>query len=123
MCLYISNSATRHLKGRMKKTGSIICYKELVHVHAPIFYLQYQAGWNISDRPSINLLYDEKRGGEVNKGIHVYVSKKVAQQRTNRKLIPVRCYLKDLVKAGRNSEAVFMKVFITKKDWKKHVAN
>ena len=82
--------------------------------------MTYKYGWNISDRPDIHLTFEEDKYDEVRRGIHVYTNKKIIGPVGNWSVIvPVTCCLKDLVGYG-HQEAVFMKVFINKKNWKKY---
>ena len=61
----------------------------------------------------------EKRGHVVEKGIHVYTNKKMAQRLWIEDIIiPVICDIEDLVSCGTYNEAVFMKVRITSRTWK-----
>ena len=122
MCLSIQQSSMRHIRGRMKKTGSVICYKILNQgLYSPIRCQQYHSGFNYSYRQVTDLFICEKESDTVNNGLHVYTSKKQALLRSNRWniIIPVRCYLKDFVAAGHKG-AVFTKVFIRKHDIRKY---
>ena len=76
-----------------------------------------------SDRVSAKLTPAEISYSEITQGIHVYTSREEARTYEflgcDRIIVPVICKEKDLVAEGVGSEAVFMKVRIDKKTWKK----
>ena len=123
MCLTICHKATKHTLSRLRKTGSIICYKVLYvdnselsktpnTIHSPYVYMEYKPGWNSSDRDRDTALsYLEIERKYINYGIHVYTNKRramtsAAYDSTNI-VVPVRCYKKDFVSGGLKREAVF----------------
>lgn len=129
MCLYVDKNETKRIKRRFaaaKKRGLnyIICYKELclnsrIQLKAPFYKKIYKPGWNKSNRKYKTLSAIESSFNEVNKGIHVYLNPNKLY--ATGKLIKCRCYEKDLVAGGEDKEAVFMKVFITKKDYQDYI--
>ena len=83
------------------------------------------AGWVRSNRRTQEPEQDcSDRGRYIQHGIHVYTSRAIARReaayRWNARVVPVTCYLKDLVAADRES-AVFMKVWLAKADFDKAV--
>jgi len=144
MCLNLSQVKNKPRKvfntswyRELKENGKITCYKILekinVNLESPFLLVPYQVGWNKSDRKSIDI-YDKDDPvifswkTVVQHGIHVYRTKRQATKdifyySSSGKLviIPVTCYLKDLVAMGLSSEAVFMKVFLKKADHDKAI--
>ena len=138
MCCYIDKNKTEQLRKRLEKQGFITAYKVYeggCDMLRPACYSSYRvtrAGWIKSDRPSIDqdVTTDDGESEEycgewysVNRGIHVVLTKKETKSwveiLTNPKVVPVRCYKKDLVAAGRHGDAVFLKVFLAEKDYDK----
>ena len=138
MCLNLSQVKNKPRKvfntswyRELKENGKITCYKILekinVNLESPFLLVPYQVGWNKSDRKSIDI-YDKDDPvifswkTVVQHGIHVYRTKRAAKVFVVGNLIvPVTCYLKDLVAMGLSSEAVFMKVFLKKADHDKAI--
>jgi len=109
------------------KDGKITCYKILEYYNkrlmSPYQRKIYRTGWNKSNRKSIDITDTDKQWETVVHGIHVYRTKRQATKDIfcysfsgKLVIIPVTCYLKDLVAMGLYSEAVFMKVFLRKAD-------
>lgn len=125
MCLEVDKRRTRELKQKLSKTGSIVCYKSINCYNGKVRSLFYShhtwlPEWNISNRDKIELTYEEIVDGYISHGIHVYTSYRAASSQYNKRdIIPVRCYKKDLVSGGKEGEAVFMKVFLRKRDYHK----
>lgn len=128
MCLIKdSENTVRYTKTIRSKGGKIRCWK-ILNIHnntliAPYYIMEYKVGINVSSRRSkeINSVddpYTATSTPNVRNGIHVY-------KRKPRKnyylpydvLVPVICDIKDFVASSR-TEAVFMKVFIKKRDYK-----
>lgn len=125
MCLFYDKSFSTRIRNRIVKNGKkITCYKVLRVIgntlESPYFGEEYKPGWNVSDRCEIAQGAKEQEYHEVYKGIHVFTSKKVAKEDVlnGRIVVPVTCYAKDFVGAGC-CEAVFMKVFLSRKDYDK----
>jgi hypothetical protein len=84
-------------------------------------------GWIISNRENKNLSEREAIELKTLKGIHVFEDEQGAKLFRDRQypfceVVPVECYLKDLVMSGMFSNrscSVFMKVRILSKTWKK----
>ena len=120
MCLYIYNE--KAFIKRLTKAGKrgLLVSKEYIIRDGnlfPIFYNDYipiRPGWIISDRRSQVLTRNEISYNVVNHGIHVYTHKKTLLR--HRGITAVRVFKKDLVAVG-HGDAVFMKVFLTKKEY------
>jgi hypothetical protein len=92
----------------------------------------FTAGWNkalrhteiVNDRVHINEKVDEN--ANIMYGIHVGLTPKsvlsILQCHSQRKLVRVRCYLKDLIGVDKQGQAVFTKVFLPKSEYAKAVA-
>jgi len=87
-------------------------------------------GWIVSNRKK------QKAGTEIadinwtqhidiNRGIHVYISRRAIYSMFRAecyRIVPVRCHKSQLVAVGKSlSQAVFMKVFLSKKDYVKAI--
>jgi len=134
MCLSLSQINNKPRKvfntswyRELKENGKITCYKILEHyrdkLFSPFQRYYYKPGWNKSNRKSIDITDTDEQWETVVHGIHVYRTKRQAKKNItcyysscNLVIIPVVCYLKDLVAMGKDSEAVFMKVFIPKSE-------
>lgn len=132
MCLQIEEDEIKKVRRRFrdaKRKGRkyIICYKYL-HAYydcynkfqtlSPHFNTGYDIGWNISNRGSLSLLATELSRCEVDKGIHVYTTFfHLCNRGYDTQYVKVKCYEEDFVSAG-NGEAVFMKVYITREEWR-----
>jgi hypothetical protein len=146
MCLFCSKPATKKLEERFERhNDTITCYKvygcelgtwegrKRKRVLRSFFHNNKKGGWIkkpgmvISDRRYKKMNEEERTAGIINKGIHVYLSKKPADalcaRYKNHVVVPVKCRKEDLVKASlsipkyRSAQAVFMKVEITQKNW------
>lgn len=126
MCLYVDEKETRLIKRRFaaaKRRGKnyIVCYKIVKFVdnkiYSPYYPKEYKPGWNKSNRRILKLTKNEKI--YVNRGIHVMTSNSsiYVDIYENEIIIPVRCYEKDFISGGETKEAVFTKVFISRKDY------
>ena len=127
MCLYLSvyQGKTRQVFNtswhrELQEKKKIVCYKVLkanpigIGLISPFLNFIYRPGWNESSRVEKDL--------SLNVGIHVYRTKRAAKVFVVGNLIvPVTCYLKDLVAMGKSSEAVFMQVFLKKEDYDKAI--
>jgi len=144
MCLYLSvyQGKTRQVFNtswhrELQEKKKIVCYKVLkanpigIGLISPFLNFIYRPGWNESSRVEKDLSHWEKKTWfpetksflpQVNVGIHVYRTKRAAKVFVVGNLIvPVTCYLKDLVAMGKSSEAVFMQVFLKKEDYDKAI--
>jgi len=119
MCLVNDPKEVRRLikNGKCGKYGLreyIIGYKVVIKHKNYIksMYKQYGwiPGWNISDSLKTKPCYKDCF---IYQGIHVYLSLEKAQNcvRKNRKLMPVKCYISDLIGAN-STEAVFSQVYV-----------
>jgi len=131
MCLYAKKSSTERFRAKMKKNrGRIICWKSLnfnssyKELTSKLYYKIWTNGWNKSDRKTKEWTdvgdYQGRSDTEINHGIHVYRSG-IWKKYPYSVMVPVVCYEKDLVAADRN-EAVFMKVYLRKKDYQKAIS-
>lgn len=117
---------------KLKKKKEVNCYKiyypdralkTLECQHRGNFIVE-KPGWVVSNRETKK--FNRMERTIVNKGIHVFLNKKGAEEHLGTGvIIPVRCYYKDLVAVGilgnSTESAVFMKVRITKKAFDKAV--
>ena len=88
-----------------------------------------KAGVVKSDRASKEFTISEYAGGFVNRGIHVFTTRKKAEKElrwaspsgSNKRfvIVPVICRKSDLIAQGVADDAVFMKVRIEKRTWDK----
>ena len=134
MCLSLSQIKNKPRKvfntswyRELKENGKITCYKILEKIkgnlESPYYLMPYQPGWNKSNRKMVDISDKNINCMFVSRGIHVYRTKRQAKENItcyysscNLVIIPVVCYLKDLIAMGKHSEAVFMKVFIPKSE-------
>jgi hypothetical protein len=140
MCLYADKKNPLKGKSRIRfdKDGYATCWKVYGCTGIKGLFSPYYDngsvtnGWIVSNRES------KKTGNDygdqchrdnvlVNQGIHVYTSKKEAEERwkgySSYFIVPVRCHKSQLVAvsnaSNNQSEAVFMKVFLKKADYDK----
>lgn len=120
----------RFARAEQKGKNYITCYKALDVIkvfkeqekkfllRSPYYSQYYEVGWNYSDRKSKKLTKVEIEDNEISHGIHVYLNmcKKNIENE-----IPVRCYKRDFISADAPKRAVFMKIFITKKDYNEFI--
>ena len=91
-----------------------------------------QPGWIVSDRKSKEISIDNGDGMNYNRnniehGIHVFTRHVEARQYADEDvdvIVPIRCHKSQLVAVSSTEpEAVFMKVFLKKEDYKKAINN
>lgn len=128
MCLYIGKAPDRFQRKYYKvfrrhdsKALGSIYYKEEDRIESPGMY--------VSDREKSELSSFETRRCVVDHGIHVFLDRKTASKfcaHLNQVVVEVWGKKEDLVAYGtshytqrQTDEAVFMKVKITKKEWRK----
>lgn len=126
MCLLYSEKETRLIKRRFaeaKKNDKnyITCYKWINltrndKIRTPLYNRVYKPGWNKSNRKSKEHTPNEF-GNTYEKGIHLYSTLKKFLLYADTYYVACRCYEKDFVAGGEDGECLFMKVFITKKDY------
>jgi len=126
MCLRIDEPSTEKAKQTLWTRATF--YKVLMisfadskpALIAPFREKIYKAGYNKSDRITLRINRNERTSGLIGKGIHVYRTRNRAGMSSAMGhfsiIVPVLCYKKDLVAYGKGSEAVFMKVFLSKKN-------
>ena len=140
MCCEYDKKNTAALRKKMReKGGKITAWK--VYTLSPIFYgLRCLCRDNFfvnvpgevestrqTKTPGGDVLDYKYEPGEysINRGIHVFLNMKQAEESANRDpsrvIVPVTCYEKDLVCAGWTNcaDAVFMKVNISKRNFYK----
>src|SRR5687768_2572786 len=136
MCLYTNKEAVKKFLKDNKKVEFIYCYKRVQlgklvwngytyvtnssGLYGPYqSCYQYKAGWNKSNSKRRK---PYTTNHSVGKGIHVYLTKRQAKSYTygSELIIRVKCYLKDFLGInGRNTHAVFSKVYINPVTYKK----
>ncbi len=126
MCLSYSEEQTSLLIERFKKNKKtfVIYYKTVKYNHhlkcvnSTIYNHKWRGGWNYADKTP----YKEeqlKSRQMLEYGIHVFTTKEKAmdcQCTTIDSLLPVKCYIKDLVGVSHKymHEALFTKVWVDK---------
>lgn len=128
MCLIINDNKNHQKKFNKRfKNGFVKLWKILVvnyssnnTLTSPWKGKLYKAGSNVSDRKTKALTTKEKCRTRVDKGIHVYLSKKEAKNNlrfchVNSVIVPVYCKEEDFVALGYE-DAVFLRVKLLKKD-------
>ena len=135
MCMVESISATEKLRAAMAaKGGKATCWKRyrrslrgglqsVVYVGDPITpgkivsdRTRQEAGLDQQDGPRISATDDPHT---IYRGIHVYTNRAAAAQwaQSWHAVVAVRCLLADLVAAGADDQAVFMKVHLSKRSY------
>ena len=106
---------------KLQKQGKVICWK--IYQKRINYLRSYwdrqlvtEPGNVVSDRLNKKINQFEKEYGMIERGIHVYISK--PGNLSPWRVIPVICRKENFV-AMNSTEAVFMKVEITKKTWNK----
>lgn len=126
MCLTKDEQNTKqYAKTICQKGGKIIGWKALIiyngQLQSAIYSHIWNSGWNKSGRNGLEDSSDYiflNGDCEINRGIHIY--KRRPRKDPGQKIIPVVCYLEDFVASSKNpAEAVFVKVFLRKKDYLK----
>ncbi len=129
MCLNKDAQNTkRYARTIRDKGGKIRCWKKVsickkadeIYLDGIFYYYKWKVRWNKSDRKSIK---DDVMDDEFNvyRGIHVY-KRKPHTPNAWTVVIPVTCRIEDLVQANKNEDqAVFMKVFLEKKEYDKAI--
>lgn len=132
MCLIKDDKNTKQYARTIKsKGGKIVCWKKLQMcengLHSVLYYHRWKPGWNNSDRlGALNSNLDRPdTSNEINHGIHVYKRKPRSYglyDRQNIYLVPITCYLGDLLGANKAwKDAVFTRVYLKKSDYNKVV--
>ena len=137
MCLEYSKFATDKLLKSCKKSKKtyIICYKVLHkcptgRIISPVYKpYTWKGGWNygkygnyVKIKKPYKVFYKVSRTNYIDAGIHVYTTKAEAKNswwyygENDTIIIPVKCYLKDIIGCSENKEAVFAKVWVNKSD-------
>lgn len=133
MCLAIDEKRDKNFRVQNKNKKWVNVYKVYYRSEYkelfPIFYSKntgVKAGWVKSNRENKELSSDELHLNRVDKGIHVYLSKKAAYYWYSRidKEVIVKCkaLVKDLLRCGVLNEAAFMKIWLPKEELKKAVS-
>jgi hypothetical protein len=137
MCLTVNNTEHSKFVSTFKDKPFVYCYKVVVlninlvkenkkTLNSYFYGLKWQGGWNKARYLPFKystmefLDYDT-----IHHGIHIYINECAAvhfinneSYYTNEKLIiiKVKCYKKDLITTGQNSDAVFTKVWLDKSE-------
>ena len=137
MCLVATKQNILNAERTRKTPGKIYAWKVLCKnqnaIYSAIFQHKWDIGWNRSDRRTIRLYKYEsgtlKTYGDcdIDEGIHVYLRKQDAIDACHRSLsssyvvVRVECHNKHLVARGKRwlvKEAVYMKVFLSREEYK-----
>ena len=121
MCLTIISTDASELFGDKEK---IICWKVMQFCGRSVFKdHQYNIGENISDRITPNPTQEELECTVIHKGIHVFTNKDIAIEESypeeDELVVSVTCYKKDFIAIGENYDAVFNKVYLSRKQFAK----
>ena len=132
MCLYYDKEATKKLRAKMKARGGTMTLWKVYSHYAGWLWPIY---WSHTGSVGPGVVKSDRqgtvRGGDdkdsvtgVLRGIHVYTTRGRAKGNQDRGevIVPVTCRLSDLVAAGNAGDAVFMKVEITRRNYKRAVA-
>ena len=128
MCLYSTPEAIAKFR-KNKRGRTAICYKVLEVVpgsglFGPYRDLQYHAGWNKSNsKRRFAARYDTV----IRNGIHVCITEHGAANMIDGlswrtgfyKIVKVICYMDDLLGVEDVNEAVFKKVYLSKREYEK----
>lgn len=124
MCLKYNEKKSNIIRQKLLNNNGKCTFYKLVYKNtttntlvSTVFSKIYDIGWNVSNRRSKKIFKNEESYLEL--GIHVYTSRRTAQRNkyTLDRIIPVQCNLKHFVAAGNNGDAIFTKVYITKRDY------
>jgi len=138
MCLVATEQNILNAEKTRKIPGKIYAWKLLygeassgksVVLVSKFWDYIWKPGWNKSDRQSLELSTNEKRqlqerdNAQIHRGIHVFLNRKDAMRYCgfSYKVVRVECYNKDLVARGKrweHKEAVYMKVFLARDEYK-----
>jgi len=117
MCLYIHSVKT--YKAKKNKTGKVVRWKVVSKYPVTLrsmyqFLYKWKPGWNRSNRKRA---FCETY--EVNRGIHVFTTRKEARTvlMADTRIVKVICYNKDLVAVGWDRDEVYTKVFLLKDEY------
>jgi len=133
MCLFASKATIRNAEKRRKTSGYTYAWKVVRKNWAGLKsqhrHFIWDAGWNMSDRDTVELCDIEKDNFltyldcAIHHGIHVYLRKKDAERYCNgfNVVIRVKCYNKDLVARSGSmratKQAVYTKVFLARDEY------
>ena len=115
MCLEIKSTEASDLFGNKEK---ITCWKTLSASGFSIYQgIRYHLGENTSDRTNAKLTSFEKSEKSVDYGIHVFTDKDYAiNDRCGSEIVvSVTCYKKDFIAIGIDGDAVFNKVYLSRR--------
>jgi len=133
MCLYYDEVRTEEFKKANKGGRTVTTYKVFklaseAYLKSVYFQCFHRNGMIQSDREVQAPLkdiwdYDSDFSHEINRGIHVFLTKEAvgifSNEDCDNVIVKVTCKMKDLVCVGEDNDAVFMKVFLTKKEYQK----
>jgi len=127
MCLLVDKKSVERGANLRNKTGKRVYWKVVINRYDGInssvkSCFEWKPGWNISDRPLISLNIMEGRNQIVERGIHVFTSRKQARKSVwffGHRVVKVICYNKDCVAFDEGgTEAVYTKVFLARDEYK-----
>jgi len=126
MCLFVHYRKTLKLRksGKQFITGYKIVDKRNDNcLYSMFFSHKWAIGFN-NAYVKIENHYNEKYNKLcIDNGIHVFLYKPNRHDfmEPYEKIIPVRCYLNDLIAVGRHGDAVFRRVYLSKQSYDKAI--
>lgn len=124
MCLAGSVSATQNYLEENKGKRKVKVYKILEDyrngkLYSPYWEKEYKPGYNNSNRPLKARLIGYDR--DINNGIHVFTTKQAAEEYADlynyKIVVELTANLEDLVAVSEEGQAVFTRVYLTKKEF------
>lgn len=115
MCLEIKSTEASDLFGDKEK---ITCWKVIASSGFSVFMgTKYHLGENISNRALPKLQSYEKSSKIIDNGIHVFTKKAfaVSDRCGSEIIVTVTCYKKDFIAIGEYGDAVFNKVYLSRR--------
>ncbi len=122
MCLEVMPRRTTRLRKEWVRRGTFTVWKyyrktRRGNLQPPIYgdpRRPIKPGWIISNRPSRDLVAGS---GIVCHGIHIHLTKPCGRPYPSWRLVAVEVHPRDFVAAGSGEEAVFMRVFLPKREY------
>jgi hypothetical protein len=119
MCLTIKSTKASDLFGDKEK---IICWKMMQPCGRSVFMgSPYKIGGNLSNRVSAKITRIEELKKEITNGLHVYLNKNEAKLNSipGELIVSVVCYKKDFIAIGEKYDAVFHRVYLSRRQFAK----
>ena len=137
MCLIADRKATAEFRKEHGRNGKITAYKVVSRIHSDCYtryllesyfhHFSWQTG--VNEAAHIDTIYKGYRipdGEKIYFGFHVYLNRKQAREFCGRDgetstmvIMPVTCFIKDLVAVDVDGEAVFKKATLTPHNFKR----